>query len=131
MPKPLCHFVRSIRHVCCLCARIHIHTTKLYPFSIHFKFNSFSIFASFVLASFKENGKFIEFILTRNMFARRSHTFCYSLFLVQFRLLCEWTSCADAEHTDKARADTIKGKRSTNTRIIVIANSLSERKEVE
>lgn len=35
----------------------------------HFKFNSFSIFASFVPGSFKENGKFIEFILTRNMFA--------------------------------------------------------------
>lgn len=51
------------------------------------KLNSFSIFAPFVLVSFKENGKFIEFILTRNMFASTRflyiyiYTVCTSTFL--------------------------------------------------
>lgn len=89
MPKP---FYRSlfIRHVCCLCVCCRAHqlqhsfaarSSTLY---IHFKFNSFSIFSSFVPESFKENGKFIEFILTRNMFARRSFTHTRALSFARF-----------------------------------------------
>lgn len=149
MPKPLCRFLSSfdmftacahthqlLSHSLCLslCPTMHTHT--------HFKFNSFSIFAPFVPGSFKENGKFIEFILTRNMFVRRSLTHTctlscsfvpFALFRLPFRVhVMLMQSVRQHKQGYKHTAsDTIKGKRRTNTRIIVAAHSLSERKEVK